>query len=105
MGARILEDLHADEACLYDSTSGWAFGPVFKYDAYAKAKAFLAWFHDGRVLPAAVQLGVRSLLVGHGGDGKDPREYDQGDLEKLYVEWVKVAIDDEGHLRAEEVTT
>lgn len=51
MGVRILSDNSKDydSACLYDSVTGWAFGPLF--EDYDKAQAFLDWLDcDARVL-------------------------------------------------------
>ncbi len=51
MGVRILYDREADQACLFCSTSGVAFGPVFSdggapnyQDADERAEAFCRWF-------------------------------------------------------------
>jgi hypothetical protein len=42
MGVRILQDKDSDKCCLYCSTSGWAFGPIF-YSGDEAVK-FLDWF-------------------------------------------------------------
>ena len=50
MGVRVLEGKGQDGACLYCSTTDWAFGPLFS-DGEA-AEKFLAYAaeHDGRDL-------------------------------------------------------
>lgn len=68
MGVRILHDTRSDEACLYCSTSDWAFGPVFQAEGHRsaeeRAEAFLRWLRI------------------------DPREItDQAALERKYAEW------------------
>lgn len=67
MGVRILHDARADEAVLFCSTSGWAFGPVFSehegHSADERAESFLRW-----------------LVI-------DPRSLDQTDLERKHSEW------------------
>lgn len=84
---------------MYESTTGWAFGPVFTGDAYAKAEAFVAWFTDGRAAKAARELDLRRLF----GDGTHPAEYGPRELERLHEEWVKAAITADGDLREDEV--
>jgi hypothetical protein len=49
MGVRIVEDVGADMAVLYCSTSMWAFGPVFEDSE--QAEDFLDWLPmDARTL-------------------------------------------------------
>ena len=70
MGVRILSD--GDNAVLYCSTSGWAYGPLFSpsehqdYSAEDMARRFCEW------LPM------------------DSRQYDQHDLENKYGEWLRL---------------
>ena len=72
MGVRILHDTHSHSlntsACLYCSTSGWAFGPVFdsddEHDGAERASAFLRW------------LG-----------GREPRLLTDSELLALHGEW------------------
>lgn len=49
MSVRVLHDQRADEACLFQSTAMWAFGPVFhadkNHDAAERADAFLRWIN------------------------------------------------------------
>jgi len=49
MGVRILYDKESDYACLYCSTSMWAFGGIFYGEE--EAEAFLKWYRgDPRLL-------------------------------------------------------
>jgi hypothetical protein len=67
MSVRILHDEADEQAVLYCSTTGWAFGPVFgasdDKDARERAEAFLRW-----------------LVV----DARDPSEKE---LERRYSDW------------------
>lgn len=67
MGLRILYDHDEPAACLWDSVSGRAFGPVFEGDtARDDAQAFIDW------LPL------------------DARTYGQRELESLHTVWSKM---------------
>jgi hypothetical protein len=62
-------------ACLFDSVTGWAFGPLFHTGengeaAEDRAQAFLDW------------------LAENDADGRDPRIIPPGELEKLYGRWL-----------------
>jgi len=48
MGVRILYDSEREHACLYDSVTEFAFGPLFEDED--EAEQFLRWLeaHDGR---------------------------------------------------------
>lgn len=84
MGVRILMDQGSELACLYCSTSGWAFGPTFTGNQATDetpeecAERFLDW-----------------LAVRHGGDRRnaDPRRLEDRELEPLYYEWLKVKVE------------
>ena len=41
MGVRVLYDAEARHAALYDSVTGWAFGPMFA--TRERAESFLTW--------------------------------------------------------------
>lgn len=75
MGVRILSDTRQDymnisHACLYCSTSDWAFGPVFygddEHDAADRAAAFCRWLDD-----------------------REPRRMTDVELEQAYADWVR----------------
>lgn len=98
MAVNILYDAAADMAVLYDSTSDWAFGPVFYGDvADEKAVAFRAWFWNGGALERAVQLGISPQPYAWC-DGDDPRDFTAADLERLYGEWRDLFCDPDGNL-------
>lgn len=66
MSVRILAGLHDVDvpgAVLFDSVTGWAFGPVF--DSAAEAEAFRDWLPD------------------------DARSYEDNQLEQLYEQWLR----------------
>lgn len=73
MGVRVLHDVEDDQACLYCSTTDWAFGPVFsgdtptRKDAQECALAFLAWLDHHK--------------------SKDARRYTDQELELVVSEW------------------
>lgn len=68
MGVHILEAGADDnyKAVLYDSVSGWAFGPVF--GCYEYAERFIGWFRRT--------------------EGIDPREATQEVLQSAYDRWI-----------------
>ena len=56
MSVRIAWDAHDNVACLYDSTSGIAFGQVFTGDeSYENAERFLQWLERKSLDARAVQ--------------------------------------------------
>lgn len=66
MGLRILYDEAESIACMYDSVTGWAFGPVFENATPVdSALAFINW------LP------------------QDARAYNAPELEQLHAKWTK----------------
>jgi len=71
MSVRIAYDTGSDVACLYCSTTGWAFGPVFS--CRDDAEDFLAWLEAGELAGALVS--------------RDPRRYRDQELARLHVEW------------------
>ena len=72
MGVRITDDTHV---CLFCSTKGEAFGPVFE-DRF-EVEEFLDWLDET--------------------DGRDPREIPGGTLQKLYASFsTETAADDDG---------
>lgn len=83
MGVRLIHDADENRVAMYCSTSGFAFGPVFEYsaDPVGDAQDFLDWLAAG----AAPKLGVKPARAG--ADGLDPRQFDDGPLETLFVEW------------------
>lgn len=72
MGVRILGADNGDGACLYDSVTMWAFGPIFE-DA-DQAKAFLDW------LPPSV----------------DARMFSDKELEQKHADFLQHLEDKEG---------
>jgi hypothetical protein len=97
MAVAVLFDKWQDRACLYCTTSGQAFGPVFHWDAEAKAEAFLEWFESGRILDNQTAFDV---LAGMSGDGSDPRAFNAAELERLYALWQDEALDGNDNLMA-----
>lgn len=89
MGVRIISNSADDLAALYCSTSDFAFGPVFYADddatASERAEDFCDWFMSGGARIAASRLGLVPILRF---GGTDPREWMQGDLERLYGAWL-----------------
>lgn len=71
MGVRVLYDSEARHAALYDSVTGWAFGPAFhdedERDGRDAAEAFLAWYRTR--------------------GGVDLRLLSDTDLSRLYGDW------------------
>jgi len=71
MGVHTLTD--GDDAVMYCSTSGWAFGPVFDttsdHDAADRIDLFLDWMRQF---------------------GQDVRVYEDNKLEEKYTEFLKV---------------
>lgn len=81
MGVRILSDRENDRACLFCSTSEWAFGPTFGdafgRDAEERAEAFLRW------LPTNIsQFDMHPLA-----SGRDARSLTDAGLERAYAAW------------------
>ena len=86
MGVRITSHEQSETAvvALYCSTSDFAFGPVFHgWDAKAKARSYLAFIAET--------------------DGRDPRVICDGDLERLYGEWLTAKCDADGELLEDEL--
>lgn len=82
MAVATIYDPEGRIAALYCTTTGWAFGPVFTGDdAEDTAEAFLDWFFSGKANRVAETLGLRPRVAGD--DGRDPRAWSDGDLEKL----------------------
>jgi hypothetical protein len=86
MGVRILigheqgdGDFTSDKAVLFDSVTGWAFGPVFRdaetgETAEDRAQAFLDWLAE-----------TEGSVHEYG----DARQIPPGDLERLYGLWLE----------------
>jgi hypothetical protein len=64
MGVRILHDAETGIACLYCSTTQWAFGPLF--ESREDAAEFLSWLR------------------------RDPRDLPDRDLERAFSDWLGV---------------
>lgn len=64
MGTRLIIDPGggSDSVAMYDSVTGWAFGPVFSSED--DAEAFIAWLDN------------------------DARSYSEGRLAELYKQWI-----------------
>ena len=86
MGVRILigheqgeHILSREHACLFDSVTGWVFGPLFREDedtgesAEDRAQAFLDWLAE---------------TEGTVHEYDDARQIPPGDLERLYKLWL-----------------
>lgn len=71
MSVRTVHEVAAGVACLYCSTTGWAFGPVF--NSRDEAEDFLAWLEAGELAGAL--------------DSADPRRYRDQELARLHGEW------------------
>ncbi len=87
MSVRIIEG--KEIACLYDSTSGVAFGPVFTgLDAYDQATHFVWWMETQNYDPP---------LQGR----CDIRQFTGRQIAEAHAEWVEEFLDDEhGELTA-----
>lgn len=75
MGVRTLRG--DDQACMYCSTTDWAFGPVFSDDgnhgAEERIESFLRWFaRNGNTGPLHYS---------------DPRQLTDSELESKYTDW------------------
>ena len=77
MGCRILEAKDGT-AVLYDSVTMWAFGNIF--ESSEEAEGFCQWLEQNPQTDL-------SCLKAHGGDGKDPREFADHDLENLIAKY------------------
>ena len=72
MGVRILHDEGDEIACIYDSMTDIALGPVFRgLDAEDQARHFLGWLED------------------------DARTYSPQMLKTLHTDWAEKNLDDE----------
>lgn len=80
MSVRIISN-DEGQAVMYDSTSGFAFGPVF--EDYDDPDSFMEWLRSGAGIRAGNELSRRPLI----GDGTDPREWEADELGKLVREW------------------
>ena len=95
MGVRILYDDSSykslGQACLYCSTAGWAFGPVFMdggrdlghRDGRERAQAFLAWLDT--YTPQPDDLNALGKVLGW---RHDPRELEESGLERAFGNWL-----------------
>lgn len=96
MGCRILHDQKEDIACLYCSTSGVAFGPLFHdwssgtmelHDAEERAESFLRWIAS-EAAPWTTFEGWNTL------DGRrDPRVLTDSGLDAAYTAWLAQEAD------------
>ncbi len=99
MSVHILHSREQDQACLFCSTSDFAFGPVFSRghgkDADERAEAFLRWFDQYYESPAAWMLGR-----------KDIRNLTEPQISTAYSAWLaqeeKQYADEKAAERAEE---
>jgi hypothetical protein len=93
MGVRILIDKDAGQACLYCSTSDFAFGPVFSdkagRSADERAEAFLRWINAHPI------SNPTSRLFGQ----FDVRHLEDKDLERAYLTWL---VQEEAQFQIEE---
>jgi hypothetical protein len=92
MGVRILYDERQDLACLYCSTSGWAFGPVVgpyeldrhdpdhQTDPVEILEQFLRWLREADYVPRR-----EDIILGWSGD---PRELTPAGLERAWGEFL-----------------
>ena len=79
MSVDVIHDAWNQNAALYDTVSGHAFGPVFTGpDAGDGANEFLAWLKDNGPIN-----GYRPLI----GDGTDARDYTPDHLESIVLLW------------------
>lgn len=77
MSIEILEQ--NGRAVMICTTTDWAFGPVF--DGKDEVLSFLQWL---KANPQPDRMVTRLL----GLNADDPRSYDDGELERLYLEWL-----------------
>jgi len=82
MGVRILSDRENDMACLYCSTTDFAFGPVFsddgRHDANERAEMFLRWLST-----STQQFEMHPIA-----SGRDARSLTDAGLERAYSAWL-----------------
>lgn len=89
MGVRVLYDPEQREACLFCSTSGWAFGPTFSdgdkeqdcRDGRERALAFLRWTDTTETWGKYDKHPIR-------GSRRDPRELTDTGMEAAYTDWL-----------------
>jgi hypothetical protein len=88
MGVRTLigtADGGSHAAAMFDSSSGWAFGPVFEAeDAEDQIEAFVGWLSSGGAFAVRAELRLESPVIG---DGRDPREWPDAALKALIGRW------------------
>jgi hypothetical protein len=89
MGVRILYDPEADVACLYCSTSQWAFGPLF--ESREDAAEFVAWL---RSRSAGEWAKYDKFKVDDTGRC-DPRVLTDRGLEQAVSDWLAARRDSE----------
>ena len=91
MGVRILYDPKQGEACLFCSTSGWAFGPTFSdgareqenHDGRERAEAFLRWCDTTETWGGYQRASWR-----RGSTHRDPRELTDPGMEAAFTDWL-----------------
>lgn len=86
MGCRMLHDRTRNTACLYCSTTDWAFGPVFTdsddHDADERLEAFLRWLATTETWWSY----EREPLIGE--RRRDPRQLTEAGLGRAYSAWL-----------------
>lgn len=84
-------------AAMYCNTTGWMVGPIFEApDAVEQIEAFLAWLGRGVGLTLRSQLNLGEPRAG--ALGTDPREWDDGALERLVRHWRSLYVGEDGWL-------
>lgn len=96
MSVAVCHDAWAQIACMYDNTTGEAFGPVFTGPAAGKgAEEFLTWLREnGSNLPE--HLG--GIHLGHRSGGEDARDWLPESLRRIVEHFQNTVLDTvEGH--------
>jgi hypothetical protein len=88
MGVRVIYDQQHQIGTMYDSTTGTAFGPVFEsVNARQEIEDFLTWLRENE------ETVSWAVAVARDGDGRDPRHYDAGELERIVNHWRQLTED------------
>lgn len=93
MSVAVCHDAWAQIACMYDTTSGEAFGPVFTGPGAGEgAEEFLTWLTENgeelpRHLPGLPNIGGRMSI------GTDAREWDPSSLRRIVQHFQDTVLD------------
>lgn len=85
MAVDIIHDTKHEVACMYDTTSDHAFGPIFTGPtAGDDAGAFLEWLRENG---ATITRQLPGLDRAIWADGKDPRDWRESSLVRIIHHW------------------